>query len=268
MPGSPGAPPGPSPRRGAIRSRPFLLRHLRPSPCPSAEPPKPVAPPPPSPVGRSGLLLLIGLLVLGFAVVVGVLFLLLKRTKPPEERVCEQCGRTLNLWENDCPHCLAQKLAITKPGTESTTPAAVAIPEIDPALLQKGPSSESLEHTMVLDEVPVLVLHRGNNPPRMFQLPHDQVVSVGRDKVNTLSVADQTLSAQHFRIVPKEGRFYLVDLQVHQWYPARWCADLSRRAEGRLRHPRGAVRLYLPPGPEEAQLAEPAGPASAKRPAM
>ena len=184
-----------------------------PKPVPVAEPPKPAVPPPPPAVGRSGLLLLIGLLVLGFAVIVGVLFLLLKRTKPPEERVCEQCGRTLNLWENDCPHCLAQKLAITKPGTESTTPAAVAIPEIEPALLQKGPSSESLEHTMVLDEVPVLVLHRGNNPPRMFQLPNDQVVSVGRDKVNTLSVADQTLSAQHFRIVPKEGRFYLVDLQ-------------------------------------------------------
>jgi pSer/pThr/pTyr-binding forkhead associated (FHA) protein len=39
------------------------------------------------------------------------------------------------------------------------------------------------------------------------------VVSVGRDKLNTLSVADQTLSAQHFRIIPKEGRFYLVDLK-------------------------------------------------------
>jgi pSer/pThr/pTyr-binding forkhead associated (FHA) protein len=47
----------------------------------------------------------------------------------------------------------------------------------------------------------------------MFQLPPDQVVSVGRDKVNTISIADQTLSGQHFRIVPKGLMYYLVDLQ-------------------------------------------------------
>jgi hypothetical protein len=157
--------------------------------------------------------MLVLILLAGFAVVVVGLVILLKRTKPPGERVCEECGHQLNVWELECPVCLAQKLAITKPGTESETPAAEAVPELDPALMQKGPSSESLEHTIVLDEVPVLVLQRGKGPPRMFQLPPDQVVSVGRDKINTLSVADQTLSGQHFRIVPKDETYYLVDLK-------------------------------------------------------
>ena len=45
------------------------------------------------------------------------------------------------------------------------------------------------------------------------QLPPDQLVSIGRDKVNTISIADPTLSGQHFRIVPKSGTYYLVDLK-------------------------------------------------------
>jgi hypothetical protein len=156
------------------------------------------------------LLFLLALLVL--VVAVGVV-VLLRRTRKPDERACEICGRTLNVWETECPHCLAQTLSITRPGVESQSQAAQSIPELDPALLQKGPLSESLENTLVLDEVPILTLKRGANPPRVFQLPLDQVVSVGRDKTNTISVADQTLSAQHFRIVPKEGVYYLADLQ-------------------------------------------------------
>ena len=171
------------------------------------------APVPPPPADHSGLWILAAVFLAGFAIVVVVLVVLLKRTKPPEARVCETCGRALQAWEAQCPDCLASELSITKPGLEAQTPAAPPLPEIDPALLRKGPSSEALEHTLVLDEVPVLVLRRGNNPPRMFQLPPGQVVSIGRDKVNTISVADQTLSAQHFRIVQKEGKFYLVDLQ-------------------------------------------------------
>ncbi len=192
---------------------------LPPPPPPKAEviqksqPAVAAAPVPPPPADHSGLWILAVVFLAGFAIVVVVLVVLLRRTKPPEARVCETCGRALQAWEAQCPDCLASELAITKPGVDPQTPAAPPLPEIDPALLRKGPPSEALEHTLVLDEVPVLVLRRGNNPPRMFQLPPGQVVSIGRDKVNTISVADQTLSAQHFRIVQKEGKFYLVDLQ-------------------------------------------------------
>ncbi len=182
-------------------------------------PPSPPAPAPlPAPVSAGtrplwffGLAALLGVLALaGLALAA---FLLIRRGRREESRVCEKCGRELKLWETECPDCLAKRLAITHPGAESQSPAAEAVPELDPELLKKAPPSEALDHTLVLDEVPVLVLRRGSNPPRAFQLPHDQVVSVGRDKVNTISIADRTLSGQHFRIVPKEGAWYLVDLQ-------------------------------------------------------
>ncbi|MEW5764709.1 MAG: FHA domain-containing protein [Acidobacteriota bacterium] len=182
-----------------------------PRPAPEEERPAPKAAADPRLFWFVVLAAAVGLLVL--AAIAAAVFLLLRRTSPPPERVCEQCGRELKMWESECPDCLASKLAITKPGDETQSPAAPSVPEIDPALLQKAPSSEMLDHTLVLDEVPVLVLRRGNNPPRAFQIPSGQVVSVGRDKINTISVADQTLSGQHFRIVPKEGAFYLVDLK-------------------------------------------------------
>lgn len=184
---------------------------------PPPEPPKPVPIPvpviqPKQPAGNMTaiLLVILGVLVVGLAVIA---IIILSRTRKPEERACEECGHLLNMWETECPVCLAKKLAITNPGVAPQTPAAPPLPDIDPTLMKKAPSSEMLDHTMVLDEVPVLVLKRPGGPPRMFQLPPSQVVSIGRDKVNTIQVADQTLSGQHFRIIPKEGLYYLADLQ-------------------------------------------------------
>jgi len=162
----------------------------------------------------SGSILMIVLLVLAVAIVLVVIILLIvmKKGKQSEERTCEKCGRKLNMWESECPTCLAEELSITKPGDDSQTPVSEPLPELDPELLKKDPPSEELENTLILDEVPVLVLRRGNLPQRIFQLPPDKAVSVGRDKVNTISVADKTLSGQHFRIVPKGDSFFLADL--------------------------------------------------------
>ena len=188
-----------------------------PAPAPGAAP-APAQPGPASPTAEkegipNWVWLLVILTLLLVALVATVIFLVLKRTKAPEDRVCDKCGRGLNMWETECPECLAKELSLTKPGVDEQGPVAPALPEMDPALLHKAPSSEQLENTIVMDEVPILILQRGKNPPRVFQLPPDQVVSVGRDKVNTISIADQTLSGQHFRIAPKEGVYYLIDLQ-------------------------------------------------------
>jgi hypothetical protein len=211
---------------GAPENLPRLLAEtaaslpVPPPPAPKAEPVAPAPPPPqpqpaPAPLGGS-LFLILALSALGVAllvvIVVGVV-LLLKRTRAPEERVCDQCGRPLNTWEAECPACMATSLSLPKGAEQDKAVSAEALPELDPSLMKKAPPSEMLEHTLVLDQVPILVLQRQGGPPRMFQLPPDGVVSVGRDKVNTLSVADQTLSAQHFRIIPKEGKYYLADLQ-------------------------------------------------------
>lgn len=213
---------GPLPLQGSALKA--ALRQAASSLPPPPRPPEPAPPPAPAPAPAPaptpanarplwflGLAALLGVLaLLGLALAV---FLVVRKGRREESRICEKCGRELKLWETECPDCLATRLAITHPGAESQSPAAEAVPELDPELLKKAPPSEALDHTLVLDEVPVLVLRRGANPPRAFQLPHDQVVSVGRDKVNTISIADRTLSGQHFRIVPKEGTWYLVDLQ-------------------------------------------------------
>jgi len=213
---------GPVPLQGSALKG--ALRQAASSLPPPPRPPEPAPPPAPAPAPAPtptpanarplwffGLAALLGVLaLLGLALAV---FLVVRKGRREESRICEKCGRELKLWETECPDCLATRLAITHPGAESQSPAAEAVPELDPELLKKAPPSEALDHTLVLDEVPVLVLRRGANPPRAFQLPHDQVVSVGRDKVNTISIADRTLSGQHFRIVPKEGTWYLVDLQ-------------------------------------------------------
>lgn len=181
---------------------------------PAPPPPAPVAPAPAPAGGSLFLVLVLTALGLGLLALIGVgVALLLKRTKTREERVCDQCGRPLNTWEAECPACMATSLSLPKGAEQDKAVSAEALPELDPNLMKKAPPSEMLEHTLVLDQVPILVLQRQSGPPRMFQLPPDGVVSVGRDKVNTLSVADMTLSAQHFRIIPKEGKYYLADLQ-------------------------------------------------------
>lgn len=217
---------GPMGAAGAGDLAQALRETLASLPLPSPPPPKAQAEPPapapaPSSPQPSGLrrfwLLIVLMTVFGLALLAAIgagVVLLLRRTKAPEDRSCEQCGRPLNVWEGECPACLAKSLALPK-GHESTESALAEppLPELDPVLLQKTALSDLVEHTLVLDQVPVLVLQRPGGPPRMFQLPPEGAVSVGRDKLNTLSVADQTLSAQHFRIIPKEGKFYLVDLK-------------------------------------------------------
>jgi len=194
------------------------------APGPAAAPVQPEAAAPvkapPSMQAPMGLpwWVVIGLLCVILFMLIVFILLFLKRTsrETGDGRTCEKCGRELRVWEDECPECLAKKLSLTKPGLDDTViddEPAEKIPEIDPALLRKAPSTESLENTLVLDEVPILVLQRGRGPARVFQLPADQVVSVGRDKVNTISVADPTLSGQHFRIIPKDNVYYLVDLK-------------------------------------------------------
>jgi len=198
---------------GAFRETEAALQPFPAPPAPPKPEPAPVHPAPPPAPATNLVPYFLALLVVGVLSLALLAVLLLRRTKKPVADACVKCGRTLNSWETECPVCLAQSLSITHPGVEPQTPAAAPLPDIDPALTKKGPSSEELDHTMVLDEVPVLVLRRPNHPSRMFQLPPDQPVSVGRDKVNTIQVADQTLSGQHFRIIPKDGVFFLADLQ-------------------------------------------------------
>lgn len=178
--------------------------------------PKEVLPPPPPPVkeesgGAFVYFLWIALILLATAVAVLVIYFVMKNKKQ-EERVCENCGKPLAIWETECPNCFIKKLSDTKPGV--TVPEIKSEPQIDidPELFKKNPTSEDLDSTMVIEEIPVLLQLRGNQPPKMFQVPKDNPMTVGRDKINNISIDDKTLSAQHFRIVPKDGQWFVLDL--------------------------------------------------------
>lgn len=83
---------------------------------------------------------------------------------------------------------------------------------VDTAVLQRMTLDERLERTRVLSSM--LILKKPGEAPRSFLLDHDKAFSVGREREkNTLAVPDPSLSSQHFRIVPRAGVYYFVDLE-------------------------------------------------------
>lgn len=144
-------------------------------------------------------------------VIVVVLILVFFKRKR-EDRICEKCGRPLSLWETECPDCFVKKISDTLPGVISTEKVEEPKIELDPELFKKEPPSQDIDVTMVLEEVPVLLHLRGNQPPRVYPVSKNMPTTVGRDKKNNISIDDRTMSAQHFRIVHKDGIFYILDL--------------------------------------------------------
>ncbi len=160
--------------------------------------------------------------VLILVLLVAVFVILLRREKTPPKRYCEVCGAELQPWEDTCPYCQIRELEEAMKTQKVAGPSSPEVEEslsdesiLDPAIFTKKPLPEGLEQTMVLTERPVLVLKERGRPARTYTLPSDQVFAVGRaPKVNSLQINDPTVSAQHFKIVPKDGEFYVVDLET------------------------------------------------------
>ena len=158
------------------------------------------------------------------------------RKPEPPRRVCATCGTELEDWETVCPTCEdddagaapdepdesepvpADAAAVVGDAYRTQSVAETAVPDaslLDPEVFNKAPVPDGLEQTLVIDEQPVLISHEPEGSPRSFQLPRSKIFAVGRaPKVNTLQVDDPTVSAQHFRIVPKDGDFFVVDLET------------------------------------------------------
>ena len=102
--------------------------------------------------------------------------------------------------------------------TDSTQEFGEAAPEDDDGLipmelLEKRPvSEESLTKTFVLMETPLLVIRKGRNLGQSFALNRALPVSIGRSRVNEIPLDDVTVSGQHCRIIPENGRHVLYDL--------------------------------------------------------
>jgi len=209
-------------RRGVAKR----LQRAQPTPVPTA---KPAAPPRPTAApaeeGVSVPAWITALLALG-AIAVAVSVLMWRRQQREERRVCPRCGLPLEPWDSECPQCRAEverseSEIREREDRESLARAVAAAPhddvadEIDPALLARTPLDEAIDKTFVLGEVVALVVKEARKPQRAYQLGPDAPFTVGRaPKVNTVSIADPTMSAQHFRIVCKDGSYYVADLET------------------------------------------------------
>jgi uncharacterized Zn finger protein (UPF0148 family) len=162
--------------------------------------------------GGSWLLPLLLLLAL-LAAAAGVLGALLWRSRRAAEakRWCERCGYELAPGQTTCPNCTADELEQELRAVEPAAAGTARPMRADTAIF-KVPFEQAVEHTFVMQSEYVLEVREPGAEMRGYRMPTERAFTIGRDsKTNTLGVADPTLSARHFRLVPREGTLYLLD---------------------------------------------------------
>lgn len=170
----------------------------------------PVAAPAPSPArggaapavattGRSSRFLGAGLLaVLAAAAVIAALGLR-RRGKAH----CPRCGGELASPLSPCPSC-REASAPEGSNADSVSETVVARMNI---------TEEYLEKTVTLRERPVLVVTQGPSTGQVVRLGPEVTTSIGRAKANDIVLEDLSVSSQHCRVRPEEGRYVLHDLK-------------------------------------------------------
>lgn len=84
---------------------------------------------------------------------------------------------------------------------------------LDPSAFERLPFDGDIDTTSVLDEQHIVSVMEPGKEVRSFRLRPDRAFAVGRAPgVNTLTLSSRALSGQHFKIVPHEGGFAVVDL--------------------------------------------------------
>jgi hypothetical protein len=209
-----GVPPAVERARGGVVAD---LAAAAPPPTPPPATPTEVAAAAPSPATPSWVLPVLGLLAVMALGLLAALWLALKR-REPERSSCERCGAPLEPWETSCSRCQIAELEEALKAQQVAGPAVAVEAEevaLDPEVFRKSPLPEGLANTLVLDEEPVLIARQRGRSARTYNLPKDRAFAVGRAPgVNSLQIDDPTVSAQHFRVVPKDGEFYVVDLDT------------------------------------------------------
>jgi len=187
----------------------------KPAVVPTPVPALPTAIPPreqPASGGVSALVLpaAIGALLVAAALVT---FFLIRRR--PRERTCPRCGSILAPWETECSTCLIREAEARHAAEQPVAVPAEEGAELPPEVFERAPLEESLDKTFALQDQEMLTVREQDKPPRSYFLHADEAFSVGRaTKVNSLVLDDPTLSSQHFKIVPKDGDRFVVDLKT------------------------------------------------------
>ena len=127
---------------------------------------------------------------------------------------CPRCGSSIPEEDADCSYCSEEELLtrlrehhITQ--LQDTAEFAFQgepepVESFDPAVL---------EVTRVLADENMITIRSNGEEPRTYLLRSESAFAVGRDiRNNTLGLSDKALSAHHFKIVPDDGQFVVVDL--------------------------------------------------------
>lgn len=190
------------------------LEQLEPTPLPHPEKDRHTGEtlPKPTPAPARRHLLPTWVFPLGILVIaIGLALWILLRQKGPSPEICQQCGSSLE--DGACPTC---EFEAVEEAARTNRVAASAIPgpaSLDPEALARDTLPGNIERTMTLGEVAVLTVREEGAPERSYSLPRDRIFAVGRAPgVNTLVMEDPTISSQHFKIVFREGLYYVVDL--------------------------------------------------------
>jgi hypothetical protein len=187
-------------------------------------PPAATPPPPPSPETRSAAesgtardpvltwpaaagIAVVALL--GLLAIISAIWRLRHRAETPVPGTsrCSKCGATIEDWDTSCAACEIAALE-----------EAARTRQVDDAHGDGPPDPlEALDPglTMAVADLGYLVFEADDPPDRRFALPRSQTFTVGRaPEVNSLQVDDPTVSAQHFKVIPRDDQFYIVDLDT------------------------------------------------------
>jgi hypothetical protein len=137
-----------------------------------------------------------------------------RREPASEGAACSRCGKTLQPGESgECAECREAVLLDALQRQPVSPPGSGVEAFMDTGVFPQMSLEERLEKTFVMQEVPVLEVREPGEPPRSFQLSSEQAFSIGRSPQRaSLAIPDPTLSAEHFRIVPRSDGYYLLDL--------------------------------------------------------
>lgn len=141
---------------------------------------------------------------------VGCAWWILNRRRPGK---CSACGATQPDDGGDCPACQIEAILTSAENREVADEEATLVPDLGVGAMAFETRPDDIDRTVALGEVALLTVHEEGRQAREYTLPRDRIFAVGRaPRVNTLQVRDQTVSAQHFKIVYKDFRYYVVDL--------------------------------------------------------
>jgi FHA domain-containing protein/von Willebrand factor type A domain-containing protein len=74
-------------------------------------------------------------------------------------------------------------------------------------------AGDPVERTVLLMDKPVLAVTRGARLGEVLALSEDSAISIGRARANDVVLDDSSVSSQHCRVRPEQGRFVLYDLK-------------------------------------------------------